>query len=422
MRIWRITAYVVASALLLALGFSFGATYVMQATRRASALMPIGPPPELSGLGSTIWELTGGLSFIEEFVWAMYAEEPTGLSQPAEIARHAYNIVANSNKLEELFSGGRPEYRGDPEYWLERWLYWNFIAGYLGPASPPEKEVEREISEALAGMKQFGEAYAPITYRLSVDAGLSEQEKNYYFEILHELQPDNGYIDVMLVARMHDTATVDDLLELLRTAGEKPEFRIPVAPLTEVLADYWVRQGEVVSPMLAFRYTEADPRAGHQLSFRKALRRIVAELPDEKLIAAMPVLKRALVRLSQLEPLPPGLHRINTPQMMIIINRAATEAYIRAGNGEAVRQCRNRETSLHRLGQYSTVGIRQLDNLQEMLKRRSGIGLRDVTVFSDFIRWLEFGDIEQMNGLVDKYDEFEYPPLRPGVERGGKSP
>lgn len=423
MRARRITAYIIAGALLLAIGFSVGAIYAKRAASPASALKPIGPPEELSGLGSTVWKLTSGLTFIEEFVWAMYEEEPTGITQPDRLVGHVYSIVTNSDKLEELFSGEHPEYQGDPEYWLERWMYWDSIAGYLGPSSPPEQELEREISEALTGMKQFGETYAPITYRLCVDAGLSEQEKGYYFAVLQQLEPDNGYIDVMKAAKLHDTGTVDELLAILKTASEKPHFRVPVAPLTEVLAEHWVKQGEVVSPMLAFRYTEADPRVALHLNLRKALQRVMAELSDEELIAAMPVLKSVTVRLCRLEPPPSGLHRISTPQMMLIANRAATEAYIRAGNDEAVKQCRNRESSLHRLSGYSTQSIRQLDDLQELMKRGSGMGLRDVVVFSDFIRWLELGYIESASGMVDKYDEFEYPPLEPepGAAKGGKA-
>jgi hypothetical protein len=424
MRAWRIITYIVAGTLLLAMGFSVGAICTKRASQPHSALKPIGPPEGLSSLGSSVWKLTSGLTVIEEFVWAMYEEEPTGITQPDRLVGHAYNTISNSNKLEDLFSGEHPEYQDDPEYWLERWLFWNYVARYMGPSSASEQETERGIHDALVGMKQFGETYAPITYRLCVDAGLSEKEENYYFDILHELQPDNGYIDVMLAAKLRNSAAVDELLELLKTAADKPEFRVPVAPLTEVLAEHWVKQGEVVSPMLAFRYTEADPRVPSLLGLNKAIQRITSELDDNDLVTALHEVKRALARLYLVEPPVSGHPRLSLPNIMLRLSRASTEAYVRAGNPEAVKQCRIQESRLSRLAFYATQGISLLDDFEGIIERGSGRSFRDTVVFSDFIRWLEFGDTERMDGLVEKYDEFEYPPLEPeaGAAEGGKAP
>jgi hypothetical protein len=142
------------------------------------------------------------------------------------------------------------------------------------------------------------------------------------------------------------------------------------------------------------------------------------------LVTALHEVKRALARLYLVEPPVSGHPRLSLPNIMLRLSRASTEAYVRAGNPEAVKQCRIQESRLSRLAFYATQGISLLDDFEGIIERGSGRSFRDTVVFSDFIRWLEFGDTERMDGLVEKYDEFEYPPLEPeaGAAEGGKAP
>lgn len=413
-RIGTIIGVVAGVVLCFGLGFCSG-VIVQHSRSQKRTPKPIDPPAELSDVGKRIWELESGLRIAEEFEWLVHGGCMDPMTELPEYAYIAFSTELAMDRLRVFFSGEADQYSSDPEYWFERWLFWDSISSFAftGPAKPSKKEAEREAEAAHKKMSSFADSYAPIAYRFCRSLNPDTDEFVQRVSDLRRLLPENGFISLLAATAAAEHGELEETLSLIDEAITAEDFRLPVAPMTEVIYDHWVVQTETVPSALICRYMMSDPVPLDLVPLKNAYRFIADEMSDEEFIAAVPKLKRLVVRIARLEPATGSIQGLTVCVLMRSLNKRAAEAYAGAGNAKGVQACLE-STEIHRLMQITTFDRSgRSEQLEEMVKRHSRKTWRDLVGFSDYIRLWKFGDIEKVESRLTMYKEFEYPPLEP---------
>lgn len=413
-RIGTIIGVVVGVALCFGLGFGSG-VIVQHSHSRKKEPKPIDPPAELSEVGKKVWELESGLRIVEENMWLLYGSCIGPLEELPNYASIAVSTELAMDRLCAFFSGEAEQYSDDPEYWFERLLFWDSISSFAfaGPAKLSEQESEREAEAAREKMSSFADSYAPIAYRFSRSLDPDTDEFARHVNDLRKLQPRNGFISLLAATAAAERGEFEETLSLIDGALTAENFSFPVAPLTEVIYDHWIVRKEAVPSTLICRYIVLDPIQPDYLEIRHTYKYIADEMSDEEFIAALPRLKRLVVRIARLKPAQGNIRGLVTCNLIRLLNKRAAEAYAGAGNAKGVQACLD-ITETHLLLQ-SAICDRSghSERLEEMVKQHSFKSWRDLVGFSDYSRLQEFGDIEKFEHRLTRYEEFEYPPLEP---------
>ncbi len=413
----------VVAAVALCFGLGFGSGVIVQHTRSQKRTpKPIDPPPELSEVGKKVWKMESGLRIVEENMWLLYGSCMYPLEELSGFASMAFSTELAMDRLRVFFSGQAEQYSDNPEYWFERWLFWDSVSSFAGPAKPSKEEAEREAEAAHNKMSSFNDSYAPIAYRSCRSLDPDTDEFVQRVSDLRRLQPQNGFISLLAATAAAERGELEETLSLIDEALTAENFSFPVAPLTEVIYDHWVVQTETVPSVLICRYIVLDPIQPDYLEIRHTYAYIADEMSDEEFIAALSKLKRLVVRLARLEPAQGSIRGLVTCNLIRLLNKRAAEAYAGAGNAKGVQACLEiKET--HLLLQNAICDRSgHSEQLEEMVKQHSRKTWRDLVSFSDYMRLREFGDIEKVEHRLTRYEEFEYPPLKPqpeGEDEGG---
>jgi len=415
MRARRIGAIIgVVAVVALCFGLGFCSSVIVQHSRSLKKEpKPIDPPAELSDVGKKVWKLESGLLIAEEFEWLFHGGCMDPMTELPEYAYIAFSTELAMDRLRVFFSGEAEQYADDPEYWYERWLFWEFISSLAGPAKPEEEEAEREAEFARDKMSSFAKSYAPIAYRLSLGLDRDSDEFAQRIGDLRKLQPQNGFTSLLAATAAAERGELEETLSLIDEAITAEDFRLPVAPMTEVIYDHWVIRKETVPSALVCRYISSEPAFLGFVAIKKAYRFVMEKTSDDEFMAALPKLKRLTLRIACIKPGTGSIQSLMASVLIKLLNRRAAEAYTNAGNREGIEACLKVETMCIMLQNAGHDLSGHPEKLEEMIKRHSGKTWRDLVGFSDYIKLWKFGDIERVEHKLTDYEELEYPPLEP---------
>jgi hypothetical protein len=420
-RIGTIIGVVAGIALCFGLGFGSG-VIVQHSHSRKKEPKPIDPPAELSEVGGKIWELAAGVTLAEDWIWLEYDEHVGKARHSPTVAKHAIGSALPSVQLEEFFANAPEGMEENPEYWYERWNFWwsayGTMTGHIDEVIRTARE--SQIQLARDKMDQYKDSYSPVTMRLAlrnwrVD---TEQEFRQYVSKLHELEPDNGFIYLMEATVAARESDVGKTLLLIDQAVEASDFSMPSSSLAEVMHEHWVLRGEEIpSGVLSYYYLCHRLREMPNYMWIRGVYELTdGELSDEEYLIHSQELQQLSTRFIRLENYVGVINTLSACAMIGIVNERMQLAYAHTGNEEGLDACWRIANIKRKLLNAARDQSGWPDLLNDSVFEATGKSWIDLAGYSDFIRLQEFGNVERIEELLTRYEEFEYPPLEPQPE------